>query len=68
MHVAWKVLLPISFVLVVVVGGLVLRFPNGFVWDRWFGWPITLVLIGFLGVGMIRAISWSRRRTEELLA
>jgi NADH-quinone oxidoreductase subunit H len=68
MHVAWKVLLPISFALVVVVGGLVLKWPAGFPWDRWVGWPLMSLLFGFLFVGMIRAIRWSRRRTEELLA
>ena len=43
MHVAWKVLLPISLALVVVVGGLVMWGPtaNGFPWDRCVGWPLT---------------------------
>jgi NADH-quinone oxidoreductase subunit H len=68
MHVAWKVLLPISFALVVVVGGLVLKWPAGFVWDHYVGWPLTSFIFGFLIVGMIRAFRWNRRRTEELLA
>jgi NADH-quinone oxidoreductase subunit H len=68
MHVAWKVLLPISFALVVVVGGLVLKWPAGFFWDRWVGWPLMSLVFGFLFVGMIRAFLWNRRRTEELLA
>ena len=39
MHVAWKVLLPISMALVVVIGGLVMWQPtsHGFPWDRWVG-------------------------------
>jgi NADH-quinone oxidoreductase subunit H len=70
MHIAWKVLLPIALVLVVVVGGLVLWPPtaNGFPWDRWVGWPLTLGLVGFLFYVMVRALSWSRRRTRELAA
>jgi len=68
MHIAWKVLLPIALVLVVVVGGLVL-WPStaaGFPWDRWVGWPITLALLGFLLYVMVRAVQWSRRRAQEL--
>jgi len=68
MHIAWKVLLPIALVLVVVVGGLVL-WPStaaGFPWDRWVGWPLTVIFVGSLLVVMLRAIAWSRRRTQEL--
>ena len=70
MHIAWKVLLPIALVLVVVVGGLVLwpATANGFPWDRWVGWPLTLGLVGFLLYVMVRALQWSRRRTQELAA
>jgi NADH-quinone oxidoreductase subunit H len=70
MHIAWKVLLPIALVLVVVVGGLVLwpATANGFFWDRWVGWPLTLGLVGFLFYVMVRALQWSRRRTQELAA
>ncbi len=68
MHIAWKVLLPIALVLVVVVGGLVLwpSTAGGFPWDRWVGWPLTLGLFAFLLYVMVRAVQWSRRRTQEL--
>jgi NADH-quinone oxidoreductase subunit H len=68
MHIAWKVLLPIALVLVVVVGGLVLWPPtaNGFPWDRWVAWPLTLGLVAFLFYVMVRALQWSRRRAQEL--
>jgi NADH:ubiquinone oxidoreductase subunit H len=70
MHIAWKVLLPISLVLVVVVGGLVLwpATAYGFPWDPWVGWPLTLGLLAFLLYVMVRAVQWSRRRTHELQA
>jgi NADH-quinone oxidoreductase subunit H len=70
MYVAWKVLLPIGLTLVVVVGGLVSWKPtaNGFPWDGWFGWPLTLLLFGFLFVLMQRAIRWSRKRAVEMAA
>jgi NADH-quinone oxidoreductase subunit H len=70
MHVAWKVLLPISLTLVVVIGGLVMWKPtsHGFPWDHYFGWPLTLGLAFSLLVGMLRAISWSRRRPREMAA
>ena len=61
-------LLPISLVLVVLVGGLVL-WPvtaGGFFWDRYVGWPLTLLLVGFLLVVMIRALQWNKRRAGEL--
>ncbi|MFI5079138.1 MAG: NADH-quinone oxidoreductase subunit H, partial [Vicinamibacteria bacterium] len=68
MHIAWKVLLPISLGLVVVVGGLVLwpATRNGFPWDRWVGWPITLAVTGFLLVVMLRALQWDARRDRGL--
>jgi len=68
MHIAWKVLLPIALVLVVVVGGLVLwpATANGFPWDRWVGWPLTIGLVAFLSYVMVRAVQWSRRRAQEL--
>ena len=68
MHIAWKVLLPISLVLVVVVGGLVLwpATADGFPWDRWVGWPLTAGLFAFLLFVMVRAVQWSRRRAREL--
>jgi NADH-quinone oxidoreductase subunit H len=70
MHVAWKVLLPIALLLVILTGGLVLWKPTalGFPWDRYVGWPLTIGLIAYLVVGMLRAIRWSRRRPQELAA
>jgi NADH-quinone oxidoreductase subunit H len=68
MYMAWKVLLPIALVLVVVTGGLVFVAPNGFVWDTWVGWPITIGLFLFLVNGIVRAVQWSRRRVQELAA
>jgi NADH-quinone oxidoreductase subunit H len=70
MHVAWKVLLPIALLLVILTGGLVLWKPTalGFPWDRYVGWPLTIALVAYLIVGMLRAIRWSRRRTQELAA
>ncbi len=68
MHLAWKVLLPIAFVLVVVVGGL-LTWPQtagGFPWDRYVGWPVSLALLGFLGYLMVAARLWYSRRAQEL--
>src|SRR5262249_10614008 len=46
MYVAWKVLLPISMVLVVAVGVLVMSpaTANGFPWDRKVGWFLTIAL------------------------
>jgi NADH-quinone oxidoreductase subunit H len=68
MHIAWKVLLPIALAMVVVVGGLVLwpATANGFPWDRFVGWPITVALLAFLAYVMVRAVQWSRRRAQEL--
>jgi NADH-quinone oxidoreductase subunit H len=70
MHIAWKVLLPISLGLVVVVGGLVLwpATANGFPWDRFVGWPIAIALFLFLVTVMVRALQWNRRRAQELAA
>jgi NADH-quinone oxidoreductase subunit H len=70
MHVAWKVLLPIALGLVVVVGGLVMWKPtaNGFVWDRFVGWPLTAVLFFYLLLGLVRARQWSQRRMREVAA
>jgi NADH-quinone oxidoreductase subunit H len=70
MDIAWKVLLPIALVKVVVVGGLVLwpATAAGFPWDRWVAWPITVALVGFLLYVMARALQWSRRRARELAA
>jgi NADH-quinone oxidoreductase subunit H len=70
MHVAWKVLLPVSFVYVVGIGGLVL-WPTtayGFPWDRFFAWPLTGLLFLFLLGVMARALRWNRQRERELLA
>ena len=41
---------------------------NGFPWDRWLAWPITIGLVGFALFVMARALQWSRRRAQELAA
>jgi NADH-quinone oxidoreductase subunit H len=67
MYVAWKVLLPISMVLVVLVGGL-LMIPatrNGFPWDRWVGWIFTLVIFGALIAWMAGARLSKKRRVQD---
>ena len=71
MHVAWKVLLPIAFVLVIVTGGLILlaghreRLPlgplRGLAADPGPRRPSCLVV-------MVRALRWNRRRARELAA
>jgi hypothetical protein len=68
--VAWKVLLPISLGLVVVVGALVMWKPtaNGFPWDRYVGWPLMAGLLLYLALGIVRARQWTRRRLKELAA
>jgi NADH-quinone oxidoreductase subunit H len=70
MHVAWKVLLPISLVLMILTGGLVLWKPTalGFPWDRYVGWPLVVATLAYLVVGVLRAVRWSRRRPQELAA
>jgi NADH-quinone oxidoreductase subunit H len=68
MYIAWKVLLPIALALVLVVGGLVLwpATAQGFPWDRYVGWPITLGLVLFLFLVMVRALQWNRARDRRL--
>jgi NADH-quinone oxidoreductase subunit H len=70
MYVAWKVLLPISMTLVVVVGGLTLLGPtqNGFPWDRYVGWPIVSALFLYLVWGIVDAFRWSLRRPQRYAA
>ena len=70
MYVAWKVLLPISMVLVVAVGGLTLwpRTASGFPWDRWAGWILTPLLFAYLAYMIVAARRWSARRTREMAA
>ncbi len=70
MYVAWKVLLPIAFVLVAAIGGLILWEPtkNGFPTDGYAGWIVTAGLFGWLLLGIVRARQWSRRRIQEMAA
>ena len=70
MYVAWKVLLPISFVMVVAIGGFALWGPtkDGFPWDRFVGWPIVIGLAAWLVWSAWQAYSWSKRRVQELAA
>jgi NADH-quinone oxidoreductase subunit H len=57
MHVAWKVLLPIALVLVVIVGTLLVlpATKNGFPWDGIAGIVLTPLLLGYLFVTMVAA-------------
>jgi NADH-quinone oxidoreductase subunit H len=70
MYVAWKVLLPISMVLVVVIGGLIMipRTRNGFWWDPYVGWRFTLVIFGALIAWMAGARLSKKRRVRDLAA
>jgi NADH-quinone oxidoreductase subunit H len=70
MYVAWKVLLPISFVLVVAIGGFTLWGPtkNGFFWDSYVGWPILIGLVAWLVWTAYVAHVSSRRRVQEQAA
>ena len=70
MYVAWKVLLPISMVLVVAVGGL-LMIPatrDGFPWDHYVGWVVTIVIFGALVAWMAGARLAKKRRLQDLAA
>jgi NADH-quinone oxidoreductase subunit H len=70
MYVAWKVLLPIAMVLVVLVGGLIMWPPtkNGFPWDVWVAWPLAGLVLGYLLFTM--AAAWRSRsvRVREVAA
>jgi NADH-quinone oxidoreductase subunit H len=70
MYVAWKVLLPMAMVLVVAVGGLVMwpATSQGFPWDRYVGWPITVVVFAYLVYMIVAARRWSVRRAREMAA
>jgi NADH-quinone oxidoreductase subunit H len=68
MYVAWKVLLPIAMTLVVVFGGLVIAFPQGFVTDQIVGWPLTGLVFFFLVFVMVGALRYRVRRAQELAA
>ena len=70
MYIAWKVLLPISLVLVVLVGGLVVWAPTsqGFVWDRVLGPLVAIALLGYLFVAMVVAWRSRAQRVREMAA
>jgi NADH-quinone oxidoreductase subunit H len=70
MHVAWKVLLPISMALVVLVGTFTLWGPtqNGFRWDGAAGVVLTAGALLYLVYAAVAAIRWRARRTQELTA
>jgi len=70
MYVAWKVLLPISMVLVVAVGAL-LMIPatrNGFPWDPYVGWLVTIAVFGALVAWMAGARLAKKRHVRDLAA
>jgi NADH-quinone oxidoreductase subunit H len=68
MYVAWKVLLPVALALVLVVGLLVVLpgTRDGFPWDRFMGWPVTLALGAALLAGAAQAVRWRVLRQGEL--
>ncbi len=70
MYVAWKVLLPISMVLVVAIGGLLMWAPTryGFPWDRYVGWIVTLIVFGALILWMAGARFSKKRRVQDMAA
>jgi NADH-quinone oxidoreductase subunit H len=70
MHMAWKVLLPIAMVLVVVVGALVMlpATRHGFPWDRYVGWIVTPIVFLYLVFQMLSAYRTSVRRNRALAA
>jgi NADH-quinone oxidoreductase subunit H len=70
MYVAWKVLLPIAMVLVVAVGGLLIlpQTRNGFPWDRYVGWIVTLAVFGALVFWIAGARLAKKRRVEGMAA
>jgi NADH-quinone oxidoreductase subunit H len=70
MYVAWKVLLPVAMVLVVLVGFLVLlpATRDGFPWDRWVGWPLTGLVALYLVYQIVMAYRTSMRHNRELAA
>jgi NADH-quinone oxidoreductase subunit H len=70
MYVAWKVLLPVSLALVVVVGGLVVWAPTsqGFPWDRYLGPLAALALLAYLFVAMVVAWRSRAQRVREMAA
>jgi NADH-quinone oxidoreductase subunit H len=71
MYVAWKVLLPISMALVIVVGALSLWTPtqDGFPgWDQAWAWGLTALTFVYLVYVMVAARRWAKRRERELAA
>jgi hypothetical protein len=71
MYVAWKVLLPISLVLVLAIGALSLvpATADGFGGvDHAAGWIVTAGLALYLGVLFIKARLWQARRIREMAA
>ena len=70
MYVAWKVLLPIAMLLVVAIGALVMlpATKNGFPWDRFVGWPVTALVLGYLFLTMVVAWRSRSQRVREIAA
>jgi len=69
MHVAWKVLLPISMVLVVLVGTLIMWGPkNGFLWDPYAAWVLTVGVFLLLLYWLVAARRYNARRFREAAA
>jgi hypothetical protein len=57
-------------VLVVAIGGLLMWAPtrNGFLWDRYVGWPLTLLVFGALTLWMAGARLSKKRRVHDMAA
>ena len=71
MYVAWKVLLPIAMVMLVVIGGLTLvpATRAGFgMWDKVAAWALTGIILLYLIYVMVSARAWARRRVQQLAA
>jgi NADH-quinone oxidoreductase subunit H len=71
MYVAWKVLLPISLVLVLGIGALSLWPPtaDGFGGvDQIAGWVVTVAIVGYLALLFVKARLWQARRIREMAA
>jgi len=65
MHVAWKVLLPISLTLVLVIGALVTWGPNRFPWDQLAGVVLSIGILAYLVLTAVAAWRSRARRIKE---
>jgi NADH-quinone oxidoreductase subunit H len=70
LYIAWKVFLPVSLVITLAIGALVMipATSGGFPWDRWVGWPVVILLFLYLMYVLAGAWRWRVRRVRELAA